>query len=129
MNLSVTELVDRLRQIREKHGFLLTDEAERETEEICLRLVELGHWPARSNNTIDESFNRSARQMYEGYGINWHQWEQPWWCVHCEADLCRRDMGPPFKREIGITDTLRDCITHFICPDCKKTIIGRDSYV
>lgn len=57
--------------------------------------------------------------MVRGYGARWFEWSGPLECPHCHTDL-RAEEGPPFKREIGISEN--DRCTGFICPDCKKDL-------
>lgn len=61
-----------------------------------------------------------ALQMVIGHGARWHIWSGPLECRHCRADLRHAELGPPYKREIGITEN--DRCTKFKCPDCGKIL-------
>lgn len=56
--------------------------------------------------------------MADYYGPDWKTYKPPLKCPHCEADLRDLSSGPPFKREIGITE--RDRVVECLCPDCGK---------
>jgi hypothetical protein len=57
--------------------------------------------------------------MVSGWGAYWHIWSGTLECPHCKADLRDQRVGPPFIRQIGISDLNRDRVTMWQCPDCK----------
>lgn len=57
--------------------------------------------------------------MVKGWGAFWHQWGGQIHCAFCEADLRNHDLGPPFKREVGITNHLSDKTEYHQCPACS----------
>lgn len=54
----------------------------------------------------------------EYYGAFWHRFDEPLHCPRCKADLRDHEHGPPFKREIGLSNG--DSIRRWRCPDCGK---------
>lgn len=59
--------------------------------------------------------------MVNGWGAYWHVWKGSLECPHCKADLRDHEAGPPFIRQIGISDRGLDRITGWQCPDCNGT--------
>lgn len=84
---------------------------------LCEQLVLLGVYPSMSIAGYD------AVTMAKGYGANWHVWQEPLVCRHCDSDLRNREAGPPFKLELAITQN--DQTAGFMCPYCKKVIAMR----
>lgn len=104
-------LIDELIRFRENNGFVFGDDEKAKAEKIVARLVEIGYWPAKN-----KTGQYTALRMWECYGPFWNIYSRPRDCPKCKADLCDRENGPPFKREIGITENDR-CL-RFRCPDC-----------
>jgi hypothetical protein len=59
--------------------------------------------------------------MVSGWGAYWHVYQGTIECPHCKADLRDSRLGPPFLRQIGISDRSLDRVFAWQCPDCKKT--------
>lgn len=111
--MNAEQLLEELKTEREK--YTRSDKAKMES--LCQSLVDLGVYPAVSK------INLSALKMVEGWGVHWHKWSGPTHCRHCNSDLRDHECGPPFKRELGVT--VNDRTSHFLCPDCGKTIMFR----
>jgi hypothetical protein len=84
-------------------------------------LIECGEYPAELTPVMAKQGTTHLR-MVEGYGADWHRYSGPLECRHCKADLRNHESGPPFKREIGISDRLLDRITGYKCPDCGEML-------
>lgn len=78
-------------------------------------LIERGVYP---KETVEGNPN-DVYTMVSGWGAYWHVWEGILECPFCEADLRDSKSGPPFLRQIGISDRGQDRITAWQCPDCK----------
>ena len=60
-------------------------------------------------------------EMVDGWGAYWHTWKGTLECPHCKTDLRDLEAGPPFLRQIGISDRGLDMIVGWQCPDCHGT--------
>lgn len=114
MATEAEELLERLKEEREK--FTEADKIKM-TALVC-KLIEIGEYPEQ---TVPGNPN-SVFDMVQGWGAYWHQYRPPFECRHCGEDLCDRDKGPPFKREIGHYNWGLDRVTRHICPKCGKTV-------
>lgn len=108
--MNTQQLLDALDAERLK----FTQSDKQKMEALCNQLVELGVYPAVSKSGFP------ALTMVEGWGVHWHEWQEPFNCPHCNADLRDHDAGPPFKRELAFYQF--DRTTHYNCPDCKGRI-------
>lgn len=59
--------------------------------------------------------------MVSGWGAYWHTWKGTLECPLCKADLRDHESGPPFLRQIGISDQGLDRVIGWQCPDCSGT--------
>lgn len=88
-------------------------------DELCAflvhRLVQGGVYPALSGIGL------SAMRMVRAYGARWHEYREPLQCKFCQADLCNRVAGPPFKREIGFQFE-HDYVEEVRCPECSGVL-------
>lgn len=75
------------------------------------KLVEKGVYPAKSK------LGYSARRMVEYWGENWNQYSEPHNCPACDADLRDLQSGPPFKKEIALSDG--ESVYAWKCHDCQ----------
>jgi transposase-like protein len=73
-----------------------------------------------------KKYGYTAENMAQYYGKDWYIYQEPLKCPHCGVNLCDKEHGPPFKREIGIEDDRSDKVSHYQCPDCEKTIPRED---
>lgn len=87
-------------------------------------LIEYGEYPSELTPVMVKQ-GITHLEMVEGYGAEWHRWREPLECPHCATDLCARESGPPFKREIGIYSRELDRTTGFKCPDCDEMVSER----
>lgn len=71
--------------------------------------------------TMPEGNHNDVYAMVSGWGAYWHIYRGTIECPHCKADLRDSKIGPPFLRQIGISDRDLDRITGWQCPDCKGT--------
>jgi len=110
--MTATEAIEALLKIRSEHGYMLDEATKDRAVQVVNELIDLDHWPPYTIN------GTSAYKMWEGYGVNWNHYAGPLQCKHCEADLCNREAGPPFKREIGVEENDR-CVG-FKCPECDE---------
>jgi hypothetical protein len=108
----VEQLLAELKDEREKY----TKADDAKMKRLCDRLVELGHYPAKT------LMDRDPLSMVESYGVDWNVWQEPLTCQHCNADMRDHVHGPPFKREIGQYDIGEDRTVALQCPDCKQNI-------
>lgn len=113
-DLSDDDLLDELDDERQKFTAADSNVMRRMVDELIRR----GVYPAE---TVEGNPN-NVFTMVEGYGAYWHVWRPPFECPHCKADLRDHRTGPPFKREVGMYDDVKDCTTGFICPDCKVNL-------
>ena len=113
-NLDNEALLDALRD--ERHKFTQSDKAVMRAmiDELTTRKVYPAETPPGNPNDV--------WTMVSGWGERWHLWTGPLECGHCKADLRNHVTGPPFKREIGHSDILKDRTTHYTCPDCKQKL-------
>lgn len=80
-------------------------------QRLCDQLVEMGVYPAVSG------IGYTPFKMMEAWGVDWYKYQGTMNCPACGTDLCDRNSGPPFKREIGIIE--RDYCVAYQCPDCN----------
>lgn len=59
-------------------------------------LIDCGVYPS---DTVKDNPN-TILAMVKGWGVRWHEWEEPFECPHCKVDLRDQRAEPPFKREI-----------------------------
>ena len=111
--MNTEQLLEELEAERQK----FTHSDEDKMQLLCQSLVDLGVYPPMSQ------INLTALQMVKGWGVYWHKWEEPVQCRHCGSDLRNYNAGTPFKREIAVV--VNDRCSHFLCPDCRKTISFR----
>lgn len=102
------ELLDAVDQERGKFTRSNEDLLRRWVDELVARRVYPSHWP-----------EPTPYQRMSGWGAYWHLYSEPLNCPLCNADLCDRVTGPPFKRTIGRSDRRLDRIVSWHCPDCK----------
>ena len=86
-------------------------------QQLVDRLWELGVY---HTTPVMEKHNYSALQMVEGWGVCWHEYQEPLSCPACKADWRNYKTGPPFKREIGLYDSCSDRTMLWKCPDCGE---------
>jgi len=87
--------------------------------DIVSKLIQMGEYKPtlytlRNSDPVEEGL----LEMVEAYGAYWHIWSDPNNCPHCDGDLCDRELGPPFKREIGIYQ--HDRTAYYKCPHCNE---------
>lgn len=82
-------------------------------EELCNELILRGVYPPNGN------YGYSVPQMVKAWGANWHIYQEPHFCPHCNTDL-RDERGTPGKKEIGIV--INDRVQYFACPTCRKNV-------
>ena len=63
----------------------------------------------------------SFQTMVENWGAYWFEYKGIQKCPKCGSDLCNREYGPPFKREIMFNHFEEDYFT-IHCPDCNQQI-------
>ena len=113
MNLEVVKNL--LQQIKEERSLFI-----REDSSLALlveRAISWGVYPERSQ------LGRSAFEMVQNYGQDWHIYAEPLTCQHCGSDLRDLKNGPPYKREIA--QIYRDRLWRYLCPDCGETLSER----
>lgn len=110
------EILDLLKEEREKF-----DKSDKILmAKLVQRLVELGVYKD-TPHTIQrgkDGVENPILEAVEGYGVDWCEYSGPKACPHCNADLCDRINGPPYKLEIGIY--YNDRTAYYKCPDCDK---------
>ena len=110
------ELLTELKEEREK--FIHSNSDEAKMKELVDLLVTMGVYP--ESTPVMEKYHYNHMTMMQSWGVDWHRWKEPHNCPKCGSDWCDRKLGPPFKREIGISDLRRDRTTQLACPDCKS---------
>jgi hypothetical protein len=95
------------------------------SDPLLLRLMieELIRRKVYPTDTVEGNPN-SVVTMVEGWGARWHEWRPPFECQHCHCDLRDYRTGPPFKREIAVTDFVRDHTVDYRCPDCDVSLLA-----
>ena len=95
---------------RERSKFTKSDEDK--MRELVNLLIERGIYPTKSEIGYD------AFKMMSSWGVDWYIYTGIQNCPECNSDLCNRENGPPFKREISIYDRDKDRTVAYRCPDC-----------
>ena len=86
------------------------------------QLIEKGVYPAKTKTDM------SVLTMVQSWGAYWYKYDEPFECPYCKANLRDEKNGPPFKREIAMSDLLLDRTVDFVCPDCYRSIINGEHY-
>jgi hypothetical protein len=106
--MTTEEILEELSCERSK----FTKSNEDKMRELVNLLIERGVYPAKSGIGYD------AFKMMNSWGVDWYIYRGIQNCPACDTDLCDRENGPPFKREIGIYDRNKDRTVSWKCPDC-----------
>lgn len=80
------------------------------------KLIEKGIYPSETKTGM------SVFTMVKSWGAYWYIYNEPLECFYCKANLRDEKNGPPFKREIGMSDSFLDRIVDFVCPDCYRSL-------
>ena len=91
------------------------------------KLVEAGVYPSEPTKTM-ENYSYSILDMVNAWGVDWYLYREPLECPNCKANLKNEDDGPPFKREIAISNFVLDRVVDSICPDCYRSIHTGEKY-
>ncbi len=78
-------------------------------------LVDRGVYPSSGFNGAF-----TPLKMVECYGVDWHQFSIPHYCVYCGTDLRDWNIGAPGKREIIVKLLYENDM--YKCPDCNCNI-------
>lgn len=107
---------DQLLEALQKERGRFTRANEKYMKKMIDELIERGVYP---KETVPGNPS-NVYQMVDGWGVNWHVWQEPFKCPHCEKDLRNYGSGPPFKLEIG--QVHNDRCVGFTCPFCQKNL-------
>jgi len=91
------------------------------------KLVKKGIYPSKKTKTM-EKYGYSILDMVKAWGVNWHIYQEPLECPYCNTNLKNEESGPPFKREIGISDLVLDKNVDCMCPDCYRSLFDGKQY-
>ena len=116
--LSHQEVESLLRELREERSNLFGTEKPRMQELVDI-LVQAGVYP--TDTPAQKKFGYTPKQMVICWGVEWHRWKDPLNCPHCDSDLRDHTNGPPFKLEMGKSDSDLDMISEWKCPSCHQT--------
>ena len=117
-----TKLMLRLAAWKDKQvDWLKIDEHEARICVLVDLLINEGVYPKRQTPAM-RKHGWTPYEMCNNYGVLWAFYRGPLKCPHCKKSLRDIKLGPPFKREIGIYDTVQDRTMHYMCPDCKGRI-------
>jgi hypothetical protein len=97
----------------ERSSFSKRDDAK--IDALIEILVKRGVYP---KETVPGNPN-TVRRMVDGWGAYWYKWDERKTvtiCPHCQADMRDYKKGPPFLRNIGISDS--SSAHTWECPDC-----------
>ena len=117
------QLLDNLKEEREK----FTQSDKTKMQKLIDELVQEGVYPSEPTPAMKQ-YNYSILTMVESWGEDWYAYGEPFECPHCGANLKDEKSGPPFKREIGISDFFLDCRVDSICPDCYRSLDSGRQY-
>lgn len=109
-----------LNQLKAERG-KFTNSDEKVMQELIDELVTLGVYPKEPTKAMKDC-GYSILKMVNCWGVDWFEYKEPFECPTCKADL-RSVEGPPFKREIGMSDWELDSVVDFVCPDCYRSIL------
>jgi len=96
-------------------------------QELIDKLVELGVYPSEPTEAM-KTHSYSILNMVNSWGTDWYLYREPLECPNCKANLRNEDSGPPFKREIAISNFVLDRVVDSICPDCYRSIHTGEKY-
>lgn len=106
---------DQLLQALKDERDLLTRSSEEVMKVIIDELIRRKVYP----ESTPEGNPNDVYKMVSGWGAYWHIWTGTLECPHCGGDLRDHHAGPPFIRQIGISDRGLDRIVAWKCPDCN----------
>jgi len=86
------------------------------------QLIEKGIYPSKTKTDM------SVFTMVQSWGAYWYKYDWPFECPYCKANLKDEKNGPPFKREIGMSDLFLDRTVDYVCPDCYRSLVDGKHY-
>jgi len=98
----------------ERGKFTTSDESVMES--LIDELVNRGVYPSKTISGI------SILEMVKSWGVYWYKYDEPLECPYCGVDLRDLKNGPPFKREIAMSDFFLDRVVDYVCPDCYRSL-------
>ena len=117
--------VSLLKELEAERG-KITDYDEKVMQRLIDELVALGVYPKEPTKAMKE-LGYSLLTMVKYWGSEWYKYSEPLECPNCKVDL-RSTEGPPFKREISMSDWEIDREVDLICPDCYRSIENGKQY-
>jgi rubredoxin len=125
-NMSSSLNIDFLQELREERGkFSGSDESL--MQRLIEGLVNKGIYPSEPTGAM-KKMGYSILDMVKSWGVDWYQYDDPLECPHCKANLRNEEDGPPFKREIAMSDFFLDVVVDYVCPECYKSLEGNKQY-
>lgn len=115
-----------LKALNEERG-KFTSSNEKVMQGLIDELVKVGVYPSELTSAMKQ-YGYTILDMVQSWGVDWYKYDEPYICPHCGANLKDEKNGPPFKREIGMSNIFLDRVTDFVCPDCYKSLNSEEQY-
>lgn len=98
-----------------------------EMQRLIDRLVEVGTYPSEPTQAMKKN-GYTILTMVKSWGVDWYKFEEPLTCCKCGENLKDEENGPPFKKEIAISDFYLDRTVDFVCPKCFRSLRNGKKY-